>query len=233
MKRCPMCREIKTKEDFYAEQHRRDGLSTYCRPCRRAYRRAYKQTVNGRKLVERWIHSKRNLANQRQWRQQKGEAYRAYLRERYHRLYAPGQPRYKKYRWKPNKHWTDEQKSMHRRASLKYARRPEIRQAHKERYMNRTEEKKERDRAYARELRSRLLKTPVMKKRADARLIVRLMIRHGWLKKQPCRVCGTTEHLEAHHETYEDPLALLWLCRSHHKSLHVAARDAAREQKAP
>lgn len=33
MKRCPMCKESKSKKEFYRSGSRSDGLSTYCKPC--------------------------------------------------------------------------------------------------------------------------------------------------------------------------------------------------------
>lgn len=40
------------------------------------------------------------------------------------------------------------------------------------------------------------------------------------LKKQPCEMCGNTDKVEAHHEDYEKPLDVIWLCSKHHKEIH-------------
>ena len=41
----------------------------------------------------------------------------------------------------------------------------------------------------------------------------------GRLKRQPCFVCG--DKAEAHHPSYELPLDVTWLCRKHHKEVHI------------
>jgi hypothetical protein len=40
----------------------------------------------------------------------------------------------------------------------------------------------------------------------------------GKLTKEPCEMCGGDA--EAHHEDYDKPLEVRWLCRVHHKELH-------------
>jgi hypothetical protein len=45
-------------------------------------------------------------------------------------------------------------------------------------------------------------------------------IRRGLLQPQPCSVCGEPK-AEAHHDDYERPLHVVWLCRAHHKQLHA------------
>lgn len=51
-----------------------------------------------------------------------------------------------------------------------------------------------------------------------ARRYVMTMIERGKLKRKPCEVCGRLE-VEAHHNTYEDPLDIRWLCSEHHDAL--------------
>jgi hypothetical protein len=45
-------------------------------------------------------------------------------------------------------------------------------------------------------------------------------IQKGELIRQPCERCGTTEHVVAHHEDYNKPLDVVWLCKHHHKERH-------------
>lgn len=45
-------------------------------------------------------------------------------------------------------------------------------------------------------------------------------IRDGRLIPGPCRVCGTTERIEAHHNDYTKPLEVDWLCVRHHMEIH-------------
>lgn len=44
-------------------------------------------------------------------------------------------------------------------------------------------------------------------------------IRRGLVERQPCEVCGS-EPTDAHHDDYDRPLTVRWLCRRHHKAAH-------------
>jgi ribosomal protein S27AE len=44
-------------------------------------------------------------------------------------------------------------------------------------------------------------------------------IRNGDLVRQPCIRCGEAKSL-AHHEDYDQPLAVMWLCQPCHKQRH-------------
>ena len=46
-------------------------------------------------------------------------------------------------------------------------------------------------------------------------------IQKGKLTRQPCERCGTTQHVVAHHEDYNKPLDVVWLCKHHHKERHL------------
>ena len=50
-------------------------------------------------------------------------------------------------------------------------------------------------------------------------------IRDGRLLKQPCEVCGD-KTVQAHHDDYSKPLAVRWLCVTHHNEFHVDQRTA-------
>src|SRR5262245_19820638 len=41
----------------------------------------------------------------------------------------------------------------------------------------------------------------------------------GKLKRRPCERCGATD-VVAHHESYTQPLIVMWLCRRHHGQRH-------------
>ncbi len=38
--------------------------------------------------------------------------------------------------------------------------------------------------------------------------------------KEPCKKCGDKENIEGHHEDYDKPLEVIWLCRQHHFEIH-------------
>lgn len=44
-------------------------------------------------------------------------------------------------------------------------------------------------------------------------------VRKGILKKSTCEVCGT-DKVHAHHNNYDLPLKVNWLCPVHHKAIH-------------
>jgi DNA-directed RNA polymerase subunit RPC12/RpoP len=62
---------------------------------------------------------------------------------------------------------------------------------------------------------------------AKAHGIVSAAVRSGELLPQPCEVCGETA--EAHHEDYEKPLEVNWLCKKHHRARHIEIGDALME----
>ncbi len=49
----------------------------------------------------------------------------------------------------------------------------------------------------------------------------------GELKPGPCEVCGSTDKVHGHHENYDRPLDLTWLCPKHHSARHKAMRVSA------
>lgn len=49
-------------------------------------------------------------------------------------------------------------------------------------------------------------------------------LRNGVLKREGCDVCGA--EADGHHEDYEKPLEVIWLCRLHHKARHNALLEA-------
>ena len=54
-----------------------------------------------------------------------------------------------------------------------------------------------------------------------ARHHVMVAVANGTLVKQPCNVCGLAEgRIEAHHEDYNMPLDVVWLCPKHHRETH-------------
>lgn len=56
------------------------------------------------------------------------------------------------------------------------------------------------------------------RKRSNCRSYVNVYIKRGNIKKQPCIKCGA--FAEMHHEDYDKPLEIIWLCRKHHLELH-------------
>lgn len=61
-------------------------------------------------------------------------------------------------------------------------------------------------------------------KRIKARTIFHHYMRDNNLERQPCEICG--EIAEAHHDDYDKPLEVRWLCTKHHKEWHKQHKDA-------
>jgi hypothetical protein len=57
-----------------------------------------------------------------------------------------------------------------------------------------------------------------------AHLTVQRALKSGDLTKQRCEVCGSRQ-TDAHHDDYDDPLKVRWLCRQHHIRLHNGGED--------
>jgi hypothetical protein len=55
-------------------------------------------------------------------------------------------------------------------------------------------------------------------------------IRDGKLRKQPCTICGSNDHVHAHHSDYSKPLDVKWLCARCHHRMHAAFPQLAGHQ---
>lgn len=60
-----------------------------------------------------------------------------------------------------------------------------------------------------------------------AHIITGNAIRDGKLIRSPCEKCGN-QKVDAHHDDYEKPLNVRWLCRKCHAQHHKLARDSKR-----
>lgn len=49
---------------------------------------------------------------------------------------------------------------------------------------------------------------------------VNYLIRKGTIKRTPCEICGEKE-THAHHDNYDKPLEIKWLCPSCHQKYHI------------
>jgi len=57
-----------------------------------------------------------------------------------------------------------------------------------------------------------------------AHAAVRHAVKQGLLERQPCAVCGSVHATHAHHDSYHNQLAVVWLCRAHHHEHHRLER---------
>ena len=65
------------------------------------------------------------------------------------------------------------------------------------------------------------------KKNTKARRAEHLALQH-YPKEKPCEVCGTLKNIRRHHDDYDKPLEIRWLCQKHHKLLHESIKKQAR-----
>ena len=79
--------------------------------------------------------------------------------------------------------------------------------------------------AYMREWRKTHPLSGEAKKKDNARSYARLAEKRGQIKRKPCEVCG--EHAERHHDDYDKPLDIRWLCTRHHREHHRREKVAA------
>lgn len=62
--------------------------------------------------------------------------------------------------------------------------------------------------------------------RAKCRSTLNHAIRDGKIiGPLPCEVCFTTHDIEAHHDDYNKPLEVRWLCFTHHRELHKSVYE--------
>lgn len=52
-----------------------------------------------------------------------------------------------------------------------------------------------------------------------AHACLRSALKRGLIEKAPCEVCGSAE-VDAHHDDYDKPMDVRWLCRRHHQAEH-------------
>lgn len=73
--------------------------------------------------------------------------------------------------------------------------------------------------AYQREYRKNYNPTVPYQKKEKSRSCARQGLRRGKLIRKPCEKCGNAK-AEMHHEDYDKPLEVTWLCRECHLDLH-------------
>jgi hypothetical protein len=67
---------------------------------------------------------------------------------------------------------------------------------------------------------------PLERKKANARNTLNNAIHSGKLERLPCIICMAPK-AEAHHNNYNLPLQVLWLCKQHHEDIHHKHKELA------
>ena len=63
-------------------------------------------------------------------------------------------------------------------------------------------------------------------KKHKAHNIVGKAIKSGKLFKEPCEECSELKGVHAHHDDYDKPLNVRWLCPAHHRQWHEKHGEA-------
>ena len=94
----------------------------------------------------------------------------------------------------------------------------EIRERDREYWAYHKEQKAAKDRRY-RERHKEELSRKSREKYHAVRTKLNQALKNGKIKRGPCEVCGA-EKAEAHHDNYNEPLKVRWLCKSCHTKWH-------------
>jgi hypothetical protein len=68
-------------------------------------------------------------------------------------------------------------------------------------------------------IRSWIEKNP---KKYISHMIVNTAIKYGVIKIEPCKICGESKKVHAHHPDYDRPFDVIWLCPTHHTEEHLS-----------
>ena len=77
----------------------------------------------------------------------------------------------------------------------------------------------EKGRESAKRCGDRYYKNPKNRKKVNAKESVRRAVKSGKITKSNCEICGCEKAL-AHHDDYNKPLDVRWLCTIHHNEWH-------------
>ena len=78
--------------------------------------------------------------------------------------------------------------------------------------------------AYMREWRKTHKMTAEQRRKDNCRSYSRVLEERGKIKRKPCEKCGNQE-VQRHHEDYNDPWNVTWLCIDCHLELHAEERE--------
>lgn len=68
------------------------------------------------------------------------------------------------------------------------------------------------------------MRLPSERKKKGARILANIAQDYGFIKPGPCVVCGV-QGQHKHHEDYDKPLDIVWMCKRCHVEHHVSERS--------
>jgi hypothetical protein len=71
---------------------------------------------------------------------------------------------------------------------------------------------------FEQEVQRQMIMLAERKRKNKARAKAQYALKTGKLIEKPCEVCG--EKAEMHHEDYDKPLEVIWVCNKHHDIIH-------------
>lgn len=63
------------------------------------------------------------------------------------------------------------------------------------------------------------------RRRVITRAYTNVLVRRGKLTREPCKFCGTTEKVQAHHPEYNDPRTVDWVCDFCHRFFYHRGKN--------
>ena len=194
LKVCYRCREEKPFSDFCKNKSRADGLGPYCKKCEKEKR----EVLKARGYFEEYAKKNRERINKKavEYYWKDPDKFRA--RKRKYDASERGKAANAK---RNHEHWLDTRDDPEWRAKRKKAL-AEYRKNHLE------EHRLDSRRQYYK-----------FREERRANSAVNHAIRDGKLKREPCEICGK-EPAQAHHDDYNYPLKVRWLCQDCHARWH-------------
>lgn len=148
-------------------------------------------------------HREESLAKSKQWQENNRERLREYNRK-YHEEHK------KEISERKKKYYQENLQEMRRRGREQREKHKEKRLAHEKEYR-----RAHADERYAKAKKYRREKTGFAVAKVHDAII------RGKITKEVCEVCGA-EQAEAHHDDYNKPLEVRWLCKKCHTEWHLA-----------
>ena len=68
--------------------------------------------------------------------------------------------------------------------------------------------------------------------RIKAKNAIAVALTWGRIERKPCQICGGTGKVQGHHEDYNRPIEVTWLCPSCHSLWHQILREWKRQETA-
>ncbi len=196
MKYCAKCSTKKEKVEFGKDNQKKDGLYSYCKSCVKTRSEKQRKDDRGYSLKYASEYRKNNSESLKQ------KARERYIRERERRLE------------KDKNFYYNNKESIAQKRAIK-RRLPEEREKNRVR----TAEWRENNKVKISTMVTKWKKDNPKKAAAHA-LIYWSVVAGVIQRKEKCEECDKVSKTEAHHEDYEKPLDIMWLCKYCHSKKH-------------